>query len=393
MNLVFFDNYSHESLLPLTFTRPAVDLRIGMLKISEKWEAISGGNTAGYLTQVHLSKKYYGADEVDLYLASNVIPDFELWAEIKTLSIGQKLESYGHCIAFCSNECYSDLPELEAAIKNAEAVTSNANAISISTAIDIYKSNGVQIQRDIELLGIDSVSSFGAHNTLIGHQFYIHPSVKMEGVTLNSTEGPIYLGKDVEVMEGSVIRGPFAALEHATVKMSAKIYGDTTIGPHCKVGGEISNTVFYAYSNKGHDGFIGNSVIGEWCNLGADTNSSNLKNNYSEVSVWNYAKESFSDTGETFCGLIMGDHSKTGINTMLNTGTVIGVSANVYGGGFPPKFIPSFSWGGSDGFQTFDLDKAKEVANKMMQRRNLELSQEDAAILNAAYAADTKYRK
>ena len=392
MNLIFFDNKSHETLLPLTYTRPAADLRIGILKISEKWEKISGGVTAGYVSQVHLSKKYSIPVKADLYLASNVIPEHYLMAEIKALSIGQKLESFGNCIAFKSTQCFLDLSELNEALANAEPIESDSTPISVSNAIDIFKHNGDQIQKDIDVLKLDTVSSYGAYNTLIGSQFYIDSTVKMEGVTLNSTEGPIYLGKDVEVMEGSVIRGPFAALEHSTVKMASKIYGDTTIGPHCKVGGEVSNSVFYGYSNKGHDGFLGNSIIGEWCNLGADTNSSNLKNNYSNVSVWNYSTESIEHTNEIFVGLIMGDHSKTGINTMLNTGTVVGVSANIYGGDFPPKFIPSFSWGGSSGFQTFNFEKAKEVANKMMQRRGLYLTDEESSILEFAYKSDSKFR-
>jgi len=392
MNLVFFDNKSHETLLPLTYTRPAADLRIGILKISEKWEKILGGVTAGYVSQMHLSKKYSIPVKADLYLASNVIPEHYLMAEIKALSVGQKLESFGNCIAFKSTQCFIDLPELNEALANAESIESDSTPISVSSAIDIFKRNGDQIQKDIDVLKLETVSSYGVYNTLIGSQFYIDPTVKMEGVTLNSTEGPIYLGKDVEVMEGSVIRGPFAALEHSTVKMASKIYGDTTIGPHCKVGGEVSNSVFYGYSNKGHDGFLGNSVIGEWCNLGADTNSSNLKNNYSNVSVWNYSTESIENTNETFVGLIMGDHSKTGINTMLNTGTIVGVSANIYGGDFPPKFIPSFSWGGSSGFQTFNFEKAKEVANKMMQRRGLDLTDEESSILEFAYKADSKFR-
>ncbi|MDE0772194.1 MAG: putative sugar nucleotidyl transferase [Salibacteraceae bacterium] len=392
MNLVFFDNKSHETLLPLTYTRPAADLRIGILKISEKWEKSLGGVTAGYVSQMHLSKKYSIPVKADLYLASNVIPEHYLMAEIKALSIGQKLESFGNCIAFKSTQCFHDLPALNEALANAESIESDSTPISVSSAIDIFKRNGDQIQKDIDVLKLETVSSYGLYNTLIGSQFYIDPTVKMEGVTLNSTEGPIYLGKDVEVMEGSVIRGPFAALEHSTVKMASKIYGDTTIGPHCKVGGEVSNSVFYGYSNKGHDGFLGNSVIGEWCNLGADTNSSNLKNNYSNVSVWNYSTESIENTNEIFVGLIMGDHSKTGINTMLNTGTVVGVSANIYGGDFPPKFIPSFSWGGSSGFQTFNFEKAKEVANKMMQRRGLDLTDEDSSILEFAYKADSKFR-
>ncbi len=393
MRIAFFDNQSHQSLLPLTYTRPAADLRIGIQKISEKWEAITGWDVAGYVTQGYLSKRFFISHAPAIFIASNLIPNPELIVEISKLEAGQKLEISGKCLVLKTELAIENLGELEHAISSASSIPSNANGISISAPLDIFKYNGNEIRKDIEALKLEKVASYGKYNSLIGDDFYIHPSVKMEGVTLNSTNGPIYLAEGVEVMEGSVIRGPFAALEHATIKMSAKIYGDTTIGPHCKVGGEVSNSVFYGYSNKGHDGFLGNSVIGEWCNLGADTNSSNLKNNYSAVSVWNYATEIQENTGETFCGLIMGDHSKTGINTMLNTGTVVGVSANVFGGGFPPKFIPSFSWGGAEGFQTFKIEKAKEVASKMMQRRDLDLTIEESEILDFIFEADKKHRK
>ncbi len=393
MKIVFFDNTSFKKLLPLTYTRPAADLRIGILKISEKWEMDLAGNTAGYLTQDHLSLKYGIPESVNLYVASNVLSSAKLAQEIQYLNEGEKLVVTGDTVAYKSNSIFASSAELNAAMNTALAVESKSQVIFIAVPKDIFKQNGAQIIEDVTRLKLEPVESFGIHNTLIGNQFYIHPSVKMEGVILNSTKGPIFLDKDVEIMEGAAIRGPFAALEHATVKMSAKIYGDTTIGPHCKVGGEVSNTIFYGYANKGHDGFLGNSVIGEWCNLGADTNSSNLKNNYSDVSVWNYDTESIDATGEIFAGLIMGDHSKTGINTMLNTGTVVGVSANIYGGDFPPKFIPSFSWGGSAGFQTFDLGKAKNVASKMMQRRGLDLTDEESLILDFVYQADSKFRK
>ncbi len=212
----------------------------------------------------------------------------------------------------------------------------------------------------------------------------------MEAAVLNSSEGSIYIAKDAEIMEGSLIRGPFALCEHATLKMGAKIYGGTTIGPHSKVGGEVSNSVIQGFSNKGHDGFLGNSVIGEWCNLGADTNNSNLKNNYGEVSLWSYQTNKLEPTGLQFCGLIMGDHSKCGINTMFNTGTVVGVSVNIFGGGFQQKFIPSFSWGEN---ATFQLEKAFDVAEKVMERRKITLSEVDKDILTAIFEQTKVFRK
>jgi UDP-N-acetylglucosamine diphosphorylase/glucosamine-1-phosphate N-acetyltransferase len=222
---------------------------------------------------------------------------------------------------------------------------------------------------------------------------FVEPGFHGENFTLNASLGPVYLGKDSEIMEGSVIRGPFALCEAAVVKMGAKIYGPTTIGPFCKVGGEINNSVLQANSNKSHDGFLGNSVLGEWCNLGADTNNSNLKNNYGEVKIWNYASRDFVGTGRQFCGLIMGDHSKCGINTMFNTGTVVGVSANIFGPGFPPTFVPSFSWGGAGGFSDYKLSKALETASRVMERRELELTREDLVILEHVFHLTKEFRQ
>jgi UDP-N-acetylglucosamine diphosphorylase/glucosamine-1-phosphate N-acetyltransferase len=230
-------------------------------------------------------------------------------------------------------------------------------------------------------------------NILIGdHSVFLEEGAKVEASILNTTAGPIYIGKDAEVMEGSIIRGPFSLGEHSQVKMGAKIYGPTTIGPHSKVGGEVNNSVIIGYSNKGHDGFLGNSVLGEWCNLGADTNTSNLKNNYDEVRVWSYVTNNFSRTGLQFCGLIMGDHSKSGINTMFNTGTVVGVSANVFGGGFPRTFVPSYSWGGASGFIDYRIDKALEVAQRVMERRGLVLNEVEESILRTVYDLTKQYR-
>jgi UDP-N-acetylglucosamine diphosphorylase/glucosamine-1-phosphate N-acetyltransferase len=224
-------------------------------------------------------------------------------------------------------------------------------------------------------------------------KIFIEEGASANDTTFNTTTGCIYIGKDAEVMEGSVVRGPFALCEHSVLKMSSKIYGATTIGPHSKVGGEVNNSVVFGYSNKAHDGFLGNSVIGEWCNLGADTNNSNLKNNYANVKLWNYSGENFIDTGLQFCGLIMGDHSKCGINTMFNTGTVAGVSSNIFGSGFPRNFIPSFSWGGAQGFTTYRFEHAIETAQLVMQRRNTELTDNDKDILKYIFDNDEKFRK
>jgi UDP-N-acetylglucosamine diphosphorylase/glucosamine-1-phosphate N-acetyltransferase len=230
-------------------------------------------------------------------------------------------------------------------------------------------------------------------NVIAPENIFIEEGAKLEFVTLNASTGPIYIGKNAEIMEGSVIRGPFALCESGRVKLATKVYGATTVGPHSVIGGEVNNSVLFGYSNKGHDGFLGNAVLGEWCNIGADSNNSNLKNNYEEVKLWSYETENFAKTGLQFCGLMMGDHSKCGINTMFNTGTVVGVSTNIFGAGFPRNFVPSFSWGGASGFTTYLTKKAFETAKIVMARRNVEFSEEDAKILEHVFEETKKYRK
>ncbi|MDX5320207.1 MAG: glucose-1-phosphate thymidylyltransferase, partial [Bacteroidota bacterium] len=258
---------------------------------------------------------------------------------------------------------------------------------------DIFSKNAEALEQDFDLITAGRKSqTLSKTNTLLGDRIFAEEGAYAECAILNSTTGAIYLGNDSEVMEGSVVRGGLALCEHASLKLSTKIYGATTVGPHSKVGGEVNNSVIIGYSNKGHDGFLGNSVLGEWCNLGADTNNSNLKNNYAEVKLWSYARNGFARTGLQFCGLIMGDHSKSGINTMFNTGTVVGVSANIFGSGFPRNFIPSFSWGGAQGFETFTLKKADEVAEKMMARRGIAYDETEKAIMQHLYEASADYR-
>ena len=270
------------------------------------------------------------------------------------------------------------------------------DVIRIANTWDIFKYNGEAIARDFAWLTKDKVSApieAGVHVIGDKDQVFIEPGAKVYLASLNTTAGPIYIGKDAEVMEACAIRGPFALCEQATLKMGAKIYGGTTVGPHCKVGGEVNNSVLFAYSNKGHDGFLGNSVLGEWCNMGADSNNSNLKNNYAPVRLWDYSTEGFAKTGLQFCGLMMGDHSKCGINTMFNTGTVVGVSANIYGGGFPRNFVPSYSWGGASGMVTYKTIKAFETAKAMMGRRGVEFTQEDQKIMEHVFEQTAKWRR
>lgn len=396
MNLILWDN-SKKNLWPFTLTRPVHQLRVGISTIQEKWEE-EFGEVNGHAVPEHLQNRFRMHTDADNCLINGaVLPNPLLVQEIKSLEVGQLLCHDSEIIAvrFRNGEMPSlDDPEL---INLSDLVTFTASdPVTISHPWDLFQQCGVAIQADMEdmladeaLCGTDS----GIGNTFINPgQIVIHPEAKVNGAFLNASSGPIYIGKGAEVMEGAMIRGPFALCEGATVKMGAKIYGATTIGPYCKIGGEVSNSVFIGYSNKGHDGFVGNSVIGEWCNLGADTNTSNLKNNYGDVRVWSYEAEKPISSGTQFCGLMMGDHSKSGINTMFNTGTVVGVNANVWGGDFPAKFIPSYAWGGKIGFDVFDIEKSFEVAERMMERRSKALTNEDKANLHEIFEMTAKYR-
>ena len=289
---------------------------------------------------------------------------------------------------------FFSLEDQEIDIETLEVFQLEGILLKVETTWDIFSKNGAAIKADFDLITKNRTSAPIPEKTVAfnSEAIFIEEGAKLPLCVLNATDGPIYIGKNAEIMEGSMVRGPFALCEESTLKMGTKIYGSTTVGPHSKVGGEVNNSVFFGYSNKGHDGFLGNSVIGEWCNLGADTNNSNLKNNYAEVRLWSYETENFAKTGLQFCGLMMGDHSKCGINTMFNTGTVVGVSANIFGSGFPRNFIPSFSWGGAKGFTTYLTSKAFEVAKVVMLRRGIELSEQESAILEHVFELSAAYR-
>lgn len=387
-NLVLFDNLHWKDLLPLTFTRPIADLRIGINTIREKWQrkAIS----VSTLTEKHLSVKYKAHLAKDnLFVNAAVLPNAELLEQLAILPVGGCLIAGSDIIAVRAEMMDSDV------LNNPKSKTNYTGELTIiRNTWDIFVNNGKQIEADFaELTKGRTSEKLGSSNIAINPEnIFIEKGAKIQCATLNASNGPIYIGKDAEVMEGACVRGPFALGEHSAVKMGAKIYEDTTIGPWCKIGGEVQNTVFTGFSNKGHDGYIGNSVLGEWCNLGADTNSSNLKNNYAKVKLWNYTQERFINTNLQFCGLIMGDHSKCGINTMFNTGTVVGVSANIYGAGFPRNFVPSFSWGGAAGFTTYAMKKALETVEIVMARRNLTLDGEDRKILEDVFSMTEKFR-
>ncbi len=380
MNVILFDGSRRNHLLPLTFTRPVADIRIGILTIREKWEHYFGKTST--LTEDYLSGKFpVNFSEHNILINSSVCPDEELVKQLKELKPNETLVAED-CLIAVSAPADKAKAFKENNTEGFTQVIYTGKLLQVNTLWDIFQKNGEAIEADFKLLTQGRKSAkISETNTVIGPEnIFLEEGAKVEASIINASGGRVYIAKDAEVMEGSIIRGPFALGEHSTLKMGAKIYGATTIGPHCKVGGEVNNSVIFGYSNKAHDGFLGNAVIGEWCNLGADTNNSNLKNNYAEVKLWNYAENTFVNTGTQFCGLIMGDHSKCGINTMFNTGTVVGVSCNIFGAGFPRNFVPSFSWGGANGFMIYSVVKALETAKLVMERRHIELTKEDEKI-------------
>lgn len=386
MNYILFDDHNRKQLLPFVFTRPVSEIRFGILTIREKWEkALS--QEVSYYTEAYLNQKYpLKLEQENVFINGKICPDEILLNEIATLSENSGIYLAETLIAFKGGKNFDEIDML----KKSRLIESPI--LAINQVWDIFSKNGEAIKRDFEILTKGKTSQpISETNTIIGDksQVFIEEGAIVEASVLNTKSGPIYIGTDAEIMEGSVVRGPLALCEHSALKLATKIYGPTTIGPHSKVGGEINNSVIFGYSNKAHDGFLGNSVIGEWCNLGADTNNSNLKNNYGHVKLYNYISGKQEDTGLQFCGLMMGDHSKCGINTMFNTGTVVGVAANIFGGDFPPTHIPSFSWGGSDGFEPYKIEKLFETASKVLARRNMELSDYDKSILLEVFNQET----
>lgn len=363
-----------SNLRPLTLTKPIAKIRIGILSIEEKWQQ--------YFEQVSLKtcQEYlqsfdnFSLEDESTFVNSSVLPTADLAKAIATLQTGESLYQNGVLLA----------SKVGQSVGFEKEKTFNEKLLKINYCWDIFQLNEQAIALDFELLTKGKKSqAISTSNLIIGssENIFLAEGAKVEGAILNPNGGYIYIGKNAEIMEGSVVRGSLALCNNAVLKLSTKIYGATTIGVYSKVGGEINNSVIQGYTNKGHDGFLGNSVLGEWCNLGADTNNSNLKNNYGNVKSWNYEQQDFIDSGLQFLGLVMGDHSKCGINTMFNTGTVVGVFANIFGGDFPPKYIPSFSWGGAKGFEKYQFAKAVEVAQAVMQRRNKTLNKTDQNIL------------
>ena len=392
MNYILFDESSvRTNLLPLTFMRPVGDIRIGILTIREKWENLLNSKTST-LTDSYLSRKFpILKEDTNILINGSVLPNDEIIGLIKNLQPHQTIVSNDSIIAL--HITAEELERLgDSSHDGIEEIEVKEAPFKLNNTWDIFTYNAQAIEDDFKLITKGRKSQpLSNTNKVIGKgKIFLEKGAVVECAVLNTNDGPIYIGVDAEVMEGAMIRGPFALCEHAQVKMAAKIYGATTVGPFSRIGGEVNISVIFGYSNKAHDGFLGHSVIGEWCNIGADTNTSNLKNTYDEVRLWNYQKHTFVGTSLQFCGLIMGDHSKCGIDTMFNTGTVVGVNVNVFGAGFQRNFIPSFTWGGTGRHADYNLQKALEVAEAVFSRRNVIFDETEKQLLSDVYRMTLK---
>ncbi len=371
MKINLDDNGMHLRFAPLTLTRPLGDLRCGIFTNAERLKFYLPDSEIYFRTEKYLHAKFPNCDNPDLTVNACLIANEEIIAAAVNLEDDEVLIYEGHWLA-------------KKGSGQKTVHFKGEKPLLLENRWDIFEKNHSAIQIDFNAIRqLRQSQELSETNLLIGstENLFIEEGAKIEGSILNTNQGPIYVGKGAEIMEGSMVRGPLALCEEATLKMGAKIYGATTIGPNCKIGGEVSNVVFQAFSNKGHDGFLGNSIIGEWCNLGADTNTSNLKNNYSMVATYSYETQREEKTNVQFMGLTMGDHSKCGINTMFNTASVVGVFSNIFGSGFPKKFVSSFQWGNADEMEVFQFDKAIIAADNMMERRGLKLSDADTEIL------------
>ena len=390
MNYILFDDpIIKKNLLPLTYFRPISEIRCGIMNLKEKWEFLLK-SAVSYKADAYLQEKFpLEITEDNLFINAAVLPDDNIVATILSLKNNQKLIFQNMVLAARSS--HSDFLD----DKNTyEEIIYASNVMKIQYLSDIFINNSKQIVLDYERLTYEKESQLlSKTNTIIGDfPVFLEKGAQAEASIFNTEDGPIYLGKNVKILEGSMIRGPFAALDNSVVKMGAKIYGGTTLGPSTRVGGEIKEVVFLGNSNKGHDGYLGDSVVGEWCNFGAGTNNSNLKNNYSNVKLWNYNAKDFQDTGIQFCGLIMGDHSKSGIASMFNTGTVVGVCSNVFGADYQPKFFPSFKWGGKF-LVDYHYDKALSLAKIVAQRRNIQFTALDERLFKSVFDLVQKIEK
>ena len=393
MGIILFDDQFRNNLLPLSYTRPVSAFRVGILTIADKWKRYLNSEIS-YLTEDYLQEKYpLLISPENLLINAAICPDKDLLEAVVGIREGEALFADQLLIAVQLNEAAAKEFNINK-LTSYRRVEYPNTIVRIAFPENIFSLNDIEIRKDFELLTKGRTSSSLSNtNIILGDQIFVEEGVDAECSTFNSRSGPIYLGKESLIMEGCHIRGSFALCEGAILKMGAKIYGMTTIGPYSKAGGEINNSVIFANSAKGHEGYLGNSVLGEWCNIGADSNNSNMKNNYAEVRLWDYSNESFRRTGLQFCGLVMADHAKCAINTMFNTGTVVGVSANLFGSGFPRNFVPDFSWGGNQGFELYSLKKMFETAIKVYSRRNIDFNEVEQKILTHVFKLTEKYRR
>ena len=389
MNYILSDASYRNAFLPFTFTRPLCDIRIGIDTLREKWTDYLDRPCTAF-SESYLREKFpLTIQDDNIVINASFIPDTEMAQAVADLGFGEMLMKDEEWIAYRSSMVSSEMGQ-----EDFKSIAYKADVLQIQHTWDIFRLNGQVLEADFERITAGRHSEpLSPYNRVIQpERIFLERGAKVEHCILNASTGPIYIGKDAEVMEGSIIRGGFAMGPNSIVKLGAKIYGPTSVGPYCKIGGELNNVVMFGYSSKAHDGFLGNAVLGEWCNMGADTNNSNLKNNYAPVKLWSYESERFEDTGLQFCGLMMGDHSKTAINTMINTGSVIGVSVNLYSAGFPRNFIPSFSWGGANGFTTYRTTRAFDTARVAMSRRNAEFDETEARILEHVFELTKQWR-
>lgn len=396
-NYLLFDPPDVSGLLPLAFTRAVADFRVGIFTVREKWEHFLD-KSVDVVTRPYLQPLYGPHREAGVrnrYINASVLPDAALAEAVMALDTGEALCSEDLVIAYCSGHFSRDLHEVCDGRQGCREIAYPGTVSVLRRCWDLFGLNRQEILRDLEHTGLEANGAIAGAALAVRRpdRVFIDEGAQVDCAIINASDGPVYIGKNAHIMDGAVLQGPLAICDNAVIKMGARLYADTTIGPYCKVGGEVSNSVIFGYSNKGHDGYLGNSVLGEWCNLGADTNTSNLKNNYSPVKCWDYAIGDYGHTGLQFCGLIMGDHSKSAINTMFNTGTVAGVACNIYGGGFPPKFLPSFSWGGAEGLSEFQIERAFEMAARMMERRGQVFTEHHKTVLQEVWNQTRKYRR
>lgn len=400
--IVLFDSQKrHDDLLPLSFTRPIAEFRVGILSIKEKWEWHSRCRCLTLAVDYLRLKFPLSPIEKALFVAGWILPDKAFISAVKNLKPGESLAIGDELVAY--HGTLADFNGLQAAgTLPGNATQYDGETEMLTYVYDVFRLCHKGISEDYPLLTAGRKSQpLSPTNTVVGDYLlpdgqpaiFLEEGASVEGAVINVKNGPVFIAREAEVMEGACLRGPVSLGSHSKINMGAKVYGATAIGPWCKIGGEVNNVIFFGYSNKAHDGFLGNAVIGQWCNIGAGVNASNLKNDYSKIRIWNYPRHTFMRTDLQFCGLIMGDHSKVGVNCMLNTATVIGVGVNLHGAGFPRPFIPSFLEGAPGaGFTDVPLKRFYEIAERAMQRRNVPLTDADRVIFERVFEVASAFK-